>query len=509
MAYKVLIVDDEEIVCRGLARFVNWQKYGFSVEGIACSVDEALTLMQRNSMDVVFMDIRMPGKTGLDLLQMIQKSYPDVKSVILSGFSEFSYAREAIRYGAVDYLNKPVDLKEVEELLERLNTDFLKEKQDRDVRNNRMEGLLLSAIKGYSKLEQEKYQLPVLEQWHGLSMEHLSRNLSEEEIMEKKELLRSQITAIVPDAYLLDCNVYELFAVIPCKNEAEADHFVDILEQTCHIGLEWACGISKLKHGIGALRDSYQEAERALHYHRASEKQAMIWYKNIEPLFSQNVPEVPEIIRDLVATLTNPEERSNAAPQLETALEHIYARNMTVMQFQTVCIRCLIELNGLLQGMKTEGIDLHGQLNKMLEKILLCDNERMTIDCMVGYVGMLAEGLNASDGQLLGGGVIKEVQLFIRRHFNENITLNMLADQFYLHPNYLSRLFKEKTGRNFVEYMTEVRMEKVKELLEDPEKKVSDISMMAGYDNPRYFSKVFKQFTGKTPSEYRDMLSGK
>ena len=71
-----------------LAKFVKWQEYGFSVEGIAYSVDEALALMERTAMDVVFMDIRMPGKTGLYMLQIIQKSYPGVKSVILSGFSE-------------------------------------------------------------------------------------------------------------------------------------------------------------------------------------------------------------------------------------------------------------------------------------------------------------------------------------------------------------------------------------------------------------------------------------
>lgn len=74
----------------------------------------------------------------------------------------------------------------------------------------------------------------------------------------------------------------------------------------------------------------------------------------------------------------------------------------------------------------------------------------------------------------------------------------------YIHPNYLSRLFKEKTGKNFVEYLTEVRMEKVMELLDGTEDKIADICAMAGYDNPRYFSKVFKQYTGMTPSEYRD-----
>lgn len=277
-------------------------------------------------------------------------------------------------------------------------------------------------------------------------MELLSRELSEEEILEKKKLFRAKIVAIVP----------------------EADHFVDILEQTCQVGLEWSCGISRFKHGIGALREAYEESGKALRYHRASEKRGMIWYKNIETLFSQDLPDTQEILRDLVGVLANPEERGSAVSQLESALESICAQKMTVMQFQTVCIRCLIELNGLLQGMKGDGIDLHGQLNKMLEKILLCDNYRMTIDCMIGYAAMLVQKLNDSDEVQLGGGVIKEVQLFIRRHYNETITLNMLAD---------------------------------------PEKKVSDISMMAGYENPRYFSKVFKQFTGMTPSEYRESLN--
>ena len=120
MAYKVWIVDDEEIVCRGLAQFVKWQEHGFVVAGIANSVDEALLQLEHAEADVIFLDIRMPGKTGLDMLQILRKSRPGVKTVILSGFSEFSYAKEAIRYGAVDYLTKPVNLKEVEALLERL-----------------------------------------------------------------------------------------------------------------------------------------------------------------------------------------------------------------------------------------------------------------------------------------------------------------------------------------------------------------------------------------------------
>lgn len=140
--YKVLIVDDEEIVCRGLAQFIKWQEHGFMVAGTAHSADEALLQLKHTDFDVIFLDIRMPNKTGLEMLQELQKSRICVKTVILSGFSEFSYAREAIRYGAVDYLSKPVNLKEVEALLDRLKAELIKEREDFAVRCNRVEGLL-------------------------------------------------------------------------------------------------------------------------------------------------------------------------------------------------------------------------------------------------------------------------------------------------------------------------------------------------------------------------------
>ncbi len=123
---------------------------------------------------------------------------------------------------------------------------------------------------------------------------------------------------------------------------------------------------------------------------------------------------------------------------------------------------------------------------------------------MMDYLRWLIALLDQSDDQSISRDVIREIQLYIRLNFAENISLNSLAEQFFLHPNYLSRLFKEKTGENFIEYLTEVRMEKVKELLKNSDRKIVEICEMTGYDNPRYFSKVFKQYTGMTPKEYRE-----
>lgn len=504
MVYKVLIVDDEEIVCRGLRQFVKWQEHDFEVVGIAYNVDDAMVLLNQLSIDVVFMDIRMPGKTGLELLQMIQEKFPHIKSIILSGFSEFSYAKEAMRYGAIDYLNKPVNLKEIEELLKRLKEMFADEKKEQEIRANHMEALLLSVAKGYTKVEQEKYQLPVLTHWYGIALGLLDRGLLEQEIRDRKQKMRWEIEQIVPKSYILDSHVYGVFAIIPYKQESEVENFINMITQICSMNSEWICGVSKMKNEIKDLKDAYQEAERALNYQKAGERRGLICYRNIEALFSQNTPEVQDVISRVMCKLTDPAHRNDANKQLENDLRLIWNQGFTIMQFQTICIQCLIELNSFHQGMKIKTTDLHSQLKQTLREILLSNDFETILLCMIDHVKDLVDQLSESDEQQLGKGIIKEIQLFILTHYRENITLNRLAEQFYLHPNYLSRFFKEKTGKNFVEYLTEVRMEKVKELLAHTDNKVIDISFMVGYDNPRYFSKVFKQFTGMTPSEYRE-----
>lgn len=505
MLYQTLIVDDEEIVCRGLARFVNWKEQGFEVAGTACSVDAALSVMQKAHIDVVFMDIRMPGKTGLDLLRILQKEYPEVKSVILSGHSEFAYAQEAIRRGAVDYLTKPVNLHQITDLLARLYEEFEQQKQAIHIHENRMQALLLSVARGYSHIGTEKYMLPFPESWRGLSMSLTDRTLSEEEILQKKRVIQEKFLQLSSGAIVLDDEVFSLFAVIPCESESVFDSMITILEQLCPEFSEWACGVCEIKKGVAMLHEGWKEAGHALRYLLAGNKKGVIYYEKIESLFGHDSLTMQEILPELLKRLGDPETRSSILPLMERALMQNKAQ--TVIQYQTSCIRFLIELNGYLQGLASGDINFHDPLNKNLGNLLLCQDRQSTAKCILEYLQWLVEFLDQSDAQQLGKGTIYEIQLFIRQHYDENITLNLLAEQFFLHPNYLSRLFKEKTGKNFIEYLTQVRMEKVKELLGGSNRKIIDICAMAGYDNPRYFSKAFKQYTGMTPREYREKMN--
>ncbi len=432
MAYKVLIVDDEEIVCRGLAQFIKWREYGFEVAGTACSVDEALVLLHQIEVQVVFMDIRMPEKTGLELLQILKKEYPGIKSVVLSGFSEFSYAREALWYGAVDDLSKPVNLKEVERLLAEMREAFESEEVTEKIRRNRIEAILLSIAKGYGRAETENCNLPSISRWYDISFGLLNRDITPEKIQERKERIRAEIEAVVPDAFFLNHEVYVVFAIIPYETESEIESFTSILQQLDEARGQWACGISKAKQGIKDLRIGFLEAERALRYQKAGEKSGLAWYRNVEKLFSQSSSELQEGIAEIKQELTDPQVRSQAPGHLDEKLEQLERRANTVMQFQTACIQCLIELYDFLQAKKLQDVDLHGQLNGILEKLLLCNGTHSSRECMKTHLEFAAGQLDSMDEGQFGKGVIKEIQLYILKHYDENITLAMLAEQFYL-----------------------------------------------------------------------------
>ena len=406
-----MIVDDEEIVLPGLARFVKWEKYGFQVAGTAASGEEALSILGKKPIDLIFMDIRMPQMTGLELLKLVKEQYSQTKCVILSGYSDFSYAQEAIRNGASDYLTKPVVLKDIETLLERLSSEFTHQQKESLIHTNRMEALLLSAVKGYSHIDPHRYDLPNLKQWYGLSMILKNKTFSQMEIDEKKHHV--QPPPCSTSSSPLDDELSSLFALLPWESDTSFDSLTALLEQLCFGLKEWSCGASSLKYGFGELQEGWEESRKAQLFHQTKPTDSIILYSNIK--------------QNLACTPT---------PALDISRE-------------------------------------------------------------------------VPDEKNINKDVIQEIQNFICCHYAENISLNSLADSFILHPNYLSRLFKEKTGHNFVEYLTEIRMEKVKELLRSSNKKIIEICDMTGYDNPRYFSKVFKQYTGMTPREYRGQSPSK
>ena len=216
-------------------------------------------LVEKLSIHVVFMDIRMPGKSGLELLKILRLEAPAVKCIILSGFADFSYAQEAMRYGALDYLTKPVNLGEVEALLIVCARSLRCSGRKLRFITNVLRQRLLSAAKGYASADQSQYNFPALGRWYGLSMSLLNRELSETEITAKKEKMSRQISSILPAAIVLNDDIFQLFCILPCESDAEFDSFLSILEQLCSDFPAWGFGASKPKNGLSEIHTSYEE----------------------------------------------------------------------------------------------------------------------------------------------------------------------------------------------------------------------------------------------------------
>lgn len=258
-------MDDEDTIIEGLSNYINWENLGFQLVGTANTIAQAITLIQENSVDVVLSDIHLEDESGLDLVGSLQKSHPHIKCLLLSGYGEFQYAQQALRFGVFDFLTKPVEFDLLHETFQRL----------------------------FATLEEQSAQM---------------------------------------------------------------------------------------------LGDS-------------------------DPLPGESPP--------------------------------------------------------------------------------LSLEEELPVFCLPDH--------NSTD-------VIETIKEYIGEHYGENITLQTLADQFFLHPIYLSKLFKSKTGQNFIDYLTFVRFSAAKFLLEDSNLKIYEISELCGYKSSKYFSKIFKSMSGFTPKEYRNSL---
>lgn len=502
MIYQVLIVDDEEIVCRGLKEFVKWSKYGFEVADIAYSVDEALSILEKKCINVIFTDIKMPRKTGLDLLKIVSEKYGEIKSVILSGHSDFQFAKKALQYGAIDYLTKPVNLKEVEALLVKLHKEIEAETLNTAIQKKRMEGLLLSLARGYSSYEEEQYQIPDIGRWYGLSIGLQSWQQDCDSLESKILGVKNKLSSVFNNAIMLSYETSKIFIILPCENSFKIEYFVELIRPLLQDDDFWACGISNPKFGLGKIKEAFFEAGQALRYILARQRGDFLFYKNIEPLYETDIPDMAEFLEKIISMITGPETRGGVKKEISDYLFAKYQENNSLINLQISSIRGLIEIKGYLQKNQIE--QDRDVLNQALANIMTCNSFKELEDLIMAYIETLISSIDQKSESQLGTGVVREIQFYIMQHYEDNISLQALAKQFYLHPNYLSRMFKEKTGENFVDYVTRIRMNKVIDLLNNTDYKIVEICEMVGYDNPRYFSKAFKQFTGKTPREYRD-----
>ncbi|MCJ7841670.1 response regulator [Lederbergia sp. NSJ-179] len=369
--FSILIVDDEWTIREGLKRTVPWKEWGIEVIGTATNGNEALEMLTRFHADILLTDIRMPGISGLELIERCRSQFPDLMLVLLTGHDEFEYAQKAIKLGADDFLLKPTNVDELEATMHSITSDLYLRQAEK---NNLLALFIKDAIQHHTLQNMKKIQ----------SFGNIRPHYGFIIVRSQAEKI---VHATLESVQLIDDKVSQ--QVYFCHSLKNGEHWEDTIQK---------------------LKNHYSRMECHATFHVS-------------------------LLSDDLNQLITLYKQANSASELYKA-----SQNITIFQYH---------------------------------------DDQYTLD-------------------------FEKVIQYIQQHYQEAISQTELAAKLNMSNSYFSKLFKQHTGINFVDYLTLKRMEAAKELLLSTTLKTYEIAAEVGYTESRYFSQLFKKTTGLTPLQFRE-----
>lgn len=523
--YKVFLVDDEIVVREGIRSNFPWDETDFVLAGEAPDGEIALSMLQDVKPDILITDIRMPFMDGLELCRQVSRTMPWVYIIILSGYDDFSYAREAISLGVNEYLLKPVSGQELRIVLERIaeriqedkrrQADFLAYREHMASSSRFLKEKLLTEL--YSGANSER----ILKSARSMQMNLLANHYlvmllspspepeSEKELFTAQGILERLAEGSGGSAYL--CRGYGGFSLLVLgDNSSDLEERTYGLAQSAQYDVERSTGIELLVTigtDVGALRDipkSLAEARSIMERLKAATPENGA----LRIMGTQDIPGESAIPADMDMAPLN-EQLKYATVESVDALLSRYVESMGEGATQSVMManyffveivlaatRIIRESQGNPQEIIPEAFRAQNggvALMKVDEILPLC---RDTLSRAIRF--------RDSRGSARYGSVIRKAQAFIADHYaDSNVTLHDVASHVALSNNHFCTVFSQETGVTFTEYLTGVRIARAKELLLTTAMRTGDIAYAVGYNDPHYFSYLFKKNTGVSPRDFR------
>lgn len=546
--FKVLIIDDEPIIRKGIRNIVNWDNFGCEVIGEADDGQDGKELIIKEKPDIIITDIRMPEVDGLSMIGDIRDVVPDSKIVILTGYRDFDYAREAIKLGAFDYILKPTKIEELNNVILRAVKD-LRFKYDRMSEIEKMrkmyeknlpfikEKLLYNMIFGYcndsasSIAQAESLGMKVDDFLLGLieidectketpigdSKAESDDNSSigetnlyqfgivstlQEVFSEKYDVLSVPVTG-KRIAFLLRFPENEQ----PCQEEVNSKcTYLQKIVQDC-FGFTISIAISTKGKGYKQLCGKFKECKEAMEHKFYLGTNSVIFYSDLGTFFKySDYSELTEQQQKLITNVKsgNEEEVVACFKSLTQTVNNFGSSDKEYIKnfyFNTILLINSIRTTVAGSDKQPDETAL-SNLYQMVEKCdNLCDLNNVLENAVKQTVGKVHD-FNNNNLKLL----LRRAIDYIENHYADEVTLNQVADKLYVSNYYLSRMFKKELGVNFIDYLNELRINKAKSLLADAKYKTYEVAEAVGVPNSHYFSKLFRRYVGMTASEFRESI---
>lgn len=524
--YRILLADDEGIVTDSL-QYIIKKNFGSECEiAIAKNGRQAIEHAETFQPDIAFLDIQMPGLSGLKAMEEIRLQNPRVKILILTAYDNVDYAKEALRLGAVDYLTKPINKKVIVErltgLMHTIDKERLKRRDDLLVKE-KMEAVIPIIENGFiiSLIMQNEYEdsgeqyrsLLNLEENYGIIMALEWGNKREGAGMgnpvgsgilaHKYYDKMSELAKMYFKALVSEIMGNKMICVIPSEEaQLEYEERLQLIEKARSlvtslkrtVGIDFKAGIGSVK-SWEAMFDSYQEALNALRHGKRNVTHIddLIVKDNREKKRQLMEQEVLRAVSRGVEHDVRQEAAVFASWELKNQSSTLEEHKLQLVELLLLARRMVQEQSGEpIQGKETIGALLAAQDEEELRQRF--------VSTMVELTQAVVIRSQEPDG------IITRAQDYIRQNFRRELTLEEVAQTVGISPYYFSKLFKEEANMNFTEYLTGIRIEVAKHLLSERELSIKQVCVDSGYANPNYFSRIFKKWVGITPTEFRDGL---
>lgn len=517
---KVLLVDDEPYILEGLKVMVNWAANGFIICGEASNGIDALEIIKMCNPDLVITDIRMPGMDGLELIkQSYEKLNSTAKFVILSGYDDFSYAKQAMNYNTRHYLLKPLDDEEFNAIISKLSVE-IKEERYRLQNTNRQIAFvtnqcikrLISGEKKESLIsrvglllgigKQDEIRCLLIEISKGIDQKLFAENDLNEKKKIVKQIIEEEVGSFFQFNVFQDDN--ERIGIITCGKMMFASNIGDFANRLLtkiksSLHCEVTLSVSNNETGPEAVDKIYKLAALTLEFKFYIGKGKVIYFDDVKELkFSNNID--VERIKSLLIHI-----RANNANEIDQMVKEVFEYFKETLISPSLIISAIKSF--LLEMVKLL-IDLNVNLKNFLDTALIFDKcmEQLTIselqaaflrECQ--HAAALIENSKCSSSQL----IICEIKDYIQQNYFRDIKLKKVAQEFYMNPIYLGQVFKKATGMQFNEYLNTVRIEEAKKLLSRTDMKIIEVSKAVGFNDPKYFLSKFKSIANLPPSAFK------
>lgn len=521
--YSFIIIDDEEIIRKGILKKIETLGLSLNFVGEAENGREALKLIHIKNPDIILTDMRMPIMDGRSLLKTIQEEHPSKKVIVISGYNDFEYMKEAISANVIDYILKPFKHEAIFKAFEKAITQIQKEQSLQEkyiMAEEKVESVvyaedikklynfIINPYEENSPLELKSKKMTALYEadyfviLYLYSLNQLDNTLLLSQISTETYILNNHIFITNNHKHNMrlillhfgDCPVKQVIK----ETKDAAEKIINFLQYQS--GSKLYIGISDVKRDLSDLNHAYTESVSAL-------DSLKLFDGPIANYDRDRIQHPKEFTWERMDELLFCIESGNTSKVVDlTSLYFDFLKQQPDINIITIKFNCRFLYNGVRNLLNIHfDITTSHSFSSCYEKTII---NYFDLDSIKSYFLQLLSNISNNLKQkniYPSGEIVNNIKKYVINNYSQPLTMEKVSSLFYMNRSYCSTLFNEKVGISFSDYVNKDRIERAKELLKNTEYPIFKIAKRIGYDNTKYFFRIFKKITGYTPDEYRQV----